>query len=126
MVYNILCYDFGLVSLRNSPTGPKTTHFWGPAANWGIAIAGLSDMNKPVDMISEKMTFALCVYSLVFMRFAYKVQPRNMLLFACHFANETVQLYQLQRKFGGYDFSIASHESSKTEGLESVPEKNSS
>lgn len=23
----------------NSPVGPKTTHFWGPAANWGIVIA---------------------------------------------------------------------------------------
>ena len=26
-----------------------------------------------------------------------------MLLFACHATNETVQLYQLQRKFGGID-----------------------
>jgi mitochondrial pyruvate carrier 1 len=23
----------------NSPTGPKTTHFWGPVANWGFVIA---------------------------------------------------------------------------------------
>lgn len=37
---------------------------------------------------------ALCLYSLVFMRFAWKVQPQNMLLFACHFTNEGAQLTQ--------------------------------
>lgn len=31
------------------------------------------------------------------MRFAIKVEPRNMLLFACHFTNETAQLIQLGR-----------------------------
>ncbi|VEN64432.1 unnamed protein product [Callosobruchus maculatus] len=33
----------------------------------------------------------------MFMRFAWKVQPRNMLLFACHFTNEGAQLIQLSR-----------------------------
>ena len=42
---------------------------------------------------------ALCIYSGLFMRFAWKVQPRNMLLFACHFANENMQLMQLGRFF---------------------------
>ncbi|XP_067416876.1 mitochondrial pyruvate carrier 1-like, partial [Emydura macquarii macquarii] len=37
---------------------------------------------------------ALCCYSLTFMRFAYKVQPRNWLLFACHLTNEGAQLIQ--------------------------------
>lgn len=23
----------------NSPVGPKTTHFWGPIANWGFVVA---------------------------------------------------------------------------------------
>lgn len=23
----------------NSPVGPKTTHFWGPVANWGFVVA---------------------------------------------------------------------------------------
>lgn len=31
------------------------------------------------------------------MRFAIRVQPRNMLLFACHFTNEGAQLIQLYR-----------------------------
>ncbi|CAI7858514.1 unnamed protein product [Closterium sp. NIES-54] len=81
----------------NSPVGPKTSHFWGPLANWGFVIAGLVDMQKPVDMISPKMTSVMCVYSALFMRFAWRVQPRNYLLFSCHSANETVQLIQLSR-----------------------------
>jgi hypothetical protein len=32
------------------------------------------------------------------MRFAWKVQPRNLLLLSCHIFNEGVQSYQLQRK----------------------------
>ena len=26
-------------SFLNHPTGPKTTHFWGPVANWGFVAA---------------------------------------------------------------------------------------
>jgi hypothetical protein len=37
------------------------------------------------------------MYSALFMRFAWMVQPRNYLLLACHACNETVQLYHLQR-----------------------------
>ena len=44
---------------------------------------------------------ALCIYSALFMRFAWKVQPRNGLLFACHATNEVTQLFQLTR-FGDF------------------------
>ncbi len=40
---------------------------------------------------------AMCIYSGLFMRFAWMVQPRNYLLLACHASNEAVQLYQLSR-----------------------------
>ena len=40
---------------------------------------------------------ALCVYSALFMRFAWRVQPRNLLLFACHATNECAQLVQAAR-----------------------------
>lgn len=61
-------------------------------------------MTKPPEKVSPNMTIALCIYSLLFMRFAIKVQPQNLLLFACHATNETVQLYQLQRVYGGVDW----------------------
>lgn len=75
-----------------------TTHFWGPVANWGFLIAGLADMKKPPEMVSERMTGVLCIYSLLFMRFAYMVQPRNYLLLTCHACNEVVQSINLTRK----------------------------
>lgn len=28
-----------LKAFIDSPTGPKTTHFWGPVANWGFVLA---------------------------------------------------------------------------------------
>ncbi|KAF3786420.1 Mitochondrial pyruvate carrier 1 [Nymphaea thermarum] len=90
-------YMAALRTFWNSPVGPKTTHFWGPVANWGFVLAGLVDMQKPPEMISGNMTAAMCVYSGLFMRFAWMVQPRNYLLLACHASNETVQLYQLSR-----------------------------
>mmetsp|Transcript_14063 Transcript_14063/g.30459 ORF Transcript_14063/g.30459 Transcript_14063/m.30459 type:complete len:112 (+) Transcript_14063:118-453(+) len=91
-----------LTAFWNSPTGPKTTHFWGPVANWGFVLAGLADMQKPPEVISPNMTGTMCVYSCLFMRFAWMVQPRNYLLLACHASNETVQLYQLSRWYNWY------------------------
>ena len=76
-----------LLNFINSPVGPKTIHFWGPVANWGFVIAGILDMNKPMEMISERMTMTLMLYSCMFMRFAWRIVPRNYLLFACHFCN---------------------------------------
>lgn len=43
-------------------------------------------------MISGPMTGALSVYSALFMRFAWRVQPRNYILLACHTANGSVQV----------------------------------
>jgi hypothetical protein len=74
-----------------------TTHFWGPLANWGFAISGIMDLNKPAENVSIPMTTALCIYSGLFMRFAWVVQPRNLLLLSCHVANESVQSYHLAR-----------------------------
>ncbi|PVF94568.1 UPF0041-domain-containing protein [Serendipita vermifera] len=70
-----------------------STHFWGPVANWGLPLAALSDLaNKDEEFISGTMTTALAAYSMVFMRFAWRVQPRNYLLFACHATNASAQL----------------------------------
>ncbi|CAF0784450.1 unnamed protein product [Didymodactylos carnosus] len=66
-------------------------------ANWGLPLAALADLKKDPEIISGKMTVALCFYSLLFMRFALRVKPKNRLLFACHFANECAQLMQLSR-----------------------------
>ena len=87
-----------VLAFINSPVGPKTVHFWGPAANWGLVLAGILDANKPPEMISTNMTATLFFYSCLFMRFAWRVQPRNLLLFSCHFSNATCQAYLFSRK----------------------------
>ena len=66
-------------------------------ANWGLPLAALADLKKDASIISPKMTGAMCIYSLLFMRFALRVSPVNYLLFACHFANECAQLMQMGR-----------------------------
>ncbi|KAH9046242.1 UPF0041-domain-containing protein [Lactarius hengduanensis] len=71
-----------------------STHFWGPMANWGLPLAALADLKKDEEVISGTMTSALGAYSMVFMRFAWRVDPRNYLLFACHATNTTAQLTQ--------------------------------
>lgn len=75
----------------------------GPVANWGLPLAAIADTKKSPEFISGKMTAALSVYSLLFMRFAWMVQPRNYLLFACHAANEAAQLTQGYR-FANYHY----------------------
>jgi len=75
-----------------------STHFWGPASNFGIPIAAVMDITgKDPEVISGKMTTALVVYSAVFMRYAMAVTPQNYLLFGCHFVNESAQLAQAYR-----------------------------
>ncbi|KAL5457202.1 hypothetical protein EMCRGX_G034447 [Ephydatia muelleri] len=72
-------------------------HFWGPVANWGVPLAALADMKKDCEIISPKMTGAMVIYSSLFMRFALRVKPRNLLLFACHLTNFSAQSIQLGR-----------------------------
>ncbi|KAI4498227.1 hypothetical protein M0802_006713, partial [Mischocyttarus mexicanus] len=86
-----------------------STHFWGPVFNWTIPIATIADTQKHPRIISGKMTLALMVYSMAFMRFAIMVKPRNMLLFVCHGANIAVQLTQ------GYRYLAYHYNSSQLE-----------
>ncbi|XP_062940695.1 mitochondrial pyruvate carrier 1-like protein [Cynocephalus volans] len=82
-----------------------STHFWGPVANWGLPVAAFKDMKASPDIISGRMTTALIFYSMAFMRFAYRVQPRNLLLMACHGTNMVAQSIQagryLRHHYGG-------------------------
>ncbi|KAF9568404.1 UPF0041-domain-containing protein [Agrocybe pediades] len=78
-----------------------STHFWGPVANWGLPLAALADLSKDEEVISGTMTTALACYSSVmltthvsFIPAAWRVQPRNYLLFACHATNATAQSIQ--------------------------------
>ncbi|KKY24265.1 hypothetical protein UCDDS831_g02597 [Diplodia seriata] len=71
-----------------------STHFWGPASNFGIPLAAVMDTQKDPEIISGGMTGALVCYSATFMRYALAVQPRNWLLFGCHAVNFSAQTFQ--------------------------------
>ncbi|KAH9860415.1 pyruvate transporter mpc1 [Plenodomus biglobosus] len=88
-----------------------STHFWGPASNFGIPIAAIADMSKDPEIISGRMTGALTLYSGTFMRYAMAVTPANYLLFGCHAINFSSQLVQGYRylnywNFGGREASL--------------------
>ncbi|GAA5994891.1 pyruvate transporter MPC1 [Rhodotorula paludigena] len=68
------------------------------------------------------MTLALMSYSLVFMRFAWRVQPRNYLLFACHATNATTQGLQGVR-FLQYNYMGGDKESVAEKAKEAVGAK---
>ena len=52
---------------------------------------------KGPEVISLPMTLSMTIYSGLFMRFAWTVQPRNLLLLGLHAFNEVAQLNQLRR-----------------------------
>ncbi|USW57446.1 Putative mitochondrial pyruvate carrier [Septoria linicola] len=107
--------------IRSNPTTDYlcSTHFWGPASNFGIPIAAVMDTQKDPEVISGRMTAALCGYSGVFMRYSMAVTPKNYLLFGCHLVNFCAQSTQAYRftnwwYFGGRDASL---EAKAKEGL---------
>jgi len=81
-----------------SATGPMTTHFWGPIANWGLSISAIYDAStKGPEIINERMSATQVCYSALFMRFAWQIQPRNYILLTCHMANVGAQSNQIRR-----------------------------
>ena len=80
--------------------GWKTTHFWGPLSNCGIVGATLYSITEEgPEKINNTMTLALTAYSILSMRFAWMVRPRNYLLLGCHIVNLSAQSIQLMRKY---------------------------
>lgn len=78
--------------------GWKTSHFWGPVSNWGLVLASIRDSRyKSANTIDINMTSSLIIFSSCFIRFAWKVRPRNILLLVCHAFNLLIQSIQLNR-----------------------------
>ncbi|KAF2683528.1 UPF0041 domain protein [Lentithecium fluviatile CBS 122367] len=92
-----------------------STHFWGPASNFGIPLAAIADMSKDPEIISGRMTASLSLYSAVFMRYSLAVTPANYLLFGCHAINFTSQIVQGYRylnywNYGGRELALKAKE----------------
>jgi len=76
-------------------------NFWataGALAGWGMSGSAIYDATQSgPEVISLNMTGVLIVYSSLFTRWAWIVQPRNTLLAACHATNVLAQTFQLKR-----------------------------
>jgi mitochondrial pyruvate carrier 1 len=91
-------------SSTSSSEGPgwwRSPEFWGglgAIAGWGMSGAAIYDANQQgPEVISLTMTPVLMVYSTLFARWAWVVQPRNLLLMWCHITNVAAQSNQLRR-----------------------------
>lgn len=82
----------------NSETGPKTVHFWAPVFKWSLVIAGLSDIQRPVEKISGTQQLALFCTGAIWTRWAgFVIRPKNALLASVNFFLGSVAGYQLIR-----------------------------
>jgi hypothetical protein len=74
---------------------------WGGAgalAGWGMSGAAIYDaFQQGPEVISMTMTPVLIVYSTLFARWAWVVQPQNLLLCGCHVTNIAAQVNQMRR-----------------------------
>jgi len=70
----------------------------GAAAGWGMSGAAIYDASQSgPEIISLNMTGVLIVYSSLFARWAYIVNPQNLMLCACHVTNVVAQTNQMRR-----------------------------
>lgn len=82
----------------NSETGPKTVHFWAPVLKWALVVAGINDLQRPVEKISGTQQIALFCTGVIWTRWAgFVIKPRNMLLASVNFFLGGVAGYQLVR-----------------------------
>lgn len=81
----------------NSETGPKTVHFWAPMMKWGLVIAGVSEMARPVEKVSATQQLSLFATGAIWTRWAMVIKPKNYLLASVNFFLGAVSIGQIIR-----------------------------
>ncbi|XP_026763736.1 mitochondrial pyruvate carrier 2-like isoform X2 [Galleria mellonella] len=77
--------------------GPKTVFFWAPAFKWGLVIAGLGDVLRPVETLSVPQSASLAATGIVWSRYSLVIIPKNYSLFAVNVFVAIINTYQLGR-----------------------------
>ncbi|KAJ8711844.1 hypothetical protein PYW08_008798 [Mythimna loreyi] len=95
------------------PAGPKTIFFWAPAFKWGLVIAGLGDLQRPVESLSISQSASLAATGLIWSRYSLVIIPKNYSLFAVNVFVACTSLYQLSRAYR-YSRDLKAKETSKT------------
>lgn len=73
---------------------------------WSLVIAGISDLNRPVEKVSGTQQIALMATGFIWTRWCMIIKPRNFLLASVNFFLGTVataqlgRLYNYQRSLG--------------------------
>ncbi|KAF9159396.1 Mitochondrial pyruvate carrier 2 [Actinomortierella ambigua] len=89
----------GFQKFLNHPAGPKTIHFWAPAAKWALVIAGVGDMQRPAENLSVSQNVALAATGLIWSRYSLVIIPKNWSLFTVNVFVAGTGLTQLTRIF---------------------------
>lgn len=107
----------------NSETGPKTIHFWvssvkrllffffvflfcfisnqkAPVMKWALVIAGINDIQRPVEKMSGTQQIALFATGAIWTRWCLIIKPKNYFLASVNFFLGAVAGYQISRIYG--------------------------
>ncbi|XP_030032432.1 mitochondrial pyruvate carrier 2 isoform X1 [Manduca sexta] len=90
--------------------GPKTIFFWAPAFKWGLVMAGLGDLNRPVETLSIPQSASLAATGIIWSRYSLVIIPKNYSLFAVNVFVAITSLYQIGRAIK-YEQSLKNKES---------------
>ncbi|EJD54054.1 UPF0041-domain-containing protein [Auricularia subglabra TFB-10046 SS5] len=85
--------------LWDHPVGPKTVFFWGPIVKWCLVLAGLKDIQRPVEKLSVSQNVALAATGFIWTRWSLVIIPKNYPLAAVNFFVGCTGLYQLGRVY---------------------------
>jgi hypothetical protein len=107
-----------LVKLWQHPAGPRTIHFWAPLMKWSLVVAGLSDLNRPVEHVSQLQSLALASTGIIWARYSTQIVPANYSLLAVNAFVAGTGLYQLGRRYRFYRTGGASSPSASEPSLE--------
>ncbi|XP_045454647.1 mitochondrial pyruvate carrier 2-like [Melitaea cinxia] len=77
--------------------GPKTIFFWAPAFKWGLVLAGLGDLSRPVETLSIPQSVSLAATGVIWSRYSLVIIPKNYSLFAVNVFVAMTSLYQIGR-----------------------------
>jgi hypothetical protein len=86
----------------NSSAGPRTVFFWAPAMKWALVIAGIRDLNRPVDRVSTAQNVALAATGAIWARWSFQIVPKNYSLATVNVFVCATGLYHLFRKARAY------------------------
>ncbi|XP_074598035.1 mitochondrial pyruvate carrier 2-like [Brevipalpus obovatus] len=86
-----------LQPIWNHAAGPKTVFFWAPICKWGLVMAGIGDLTRPVEKLSPAQSASLTTTGLIWSRYSLVITPKNWGLFSVNVFVALTSGYQLSR-----------------------------